>query len=249
MLPKRACRALDDALPAIDAGSDVQLSVVRRCNFTLKAALGERNGTDILDFLADTDAPAAENTLLRVSLYRGARGINRGKSALTLERNFTDVQFAGKSLQLAITIAHAREAFLRVVRKQKLDDCRPRRSDTGSVRPDDHSVGDGERARWNERACPFHLNDADPAGSGWRKATEIAESGYLESRQTSRLENGRTRFDCYFTAIDSEVNGRHRLRPVHPVRHTVRLSEQRNNIAERCAHRLLSYIPAALEAR
>ena len=104
------------------------------------------------------------------------------------KRRSPDAQFLGQRLQLAVAVAHAVEAVVRMVGQQQLDDGLARLDRPGRMRLDLHALGHRAGAAGNEAALALDLHDAHAAGAGGGQPFDVAERGNVDPRPPQRRQ-------------------------------------------------------------
>jgi hypothetical protein len=91
-----------------------------------------------------------------------------------------DPELGGEALELALLVAGAGEAVVRVGGQYELDDRLPRLDELGVVRDDIHALIDGGAAGADQLRALAVLDHADAAGGPGLEVVVDAEGGYLD---------------------------------------------------------------------
>ena len=118
---------------------------------------------DVLDLGANAHAAAALDALARVAEQGGRRGVDPLARPLAGVGDFTDAQFGGQGLKLAVLTAVAGLAIAIVLGEEQFDDRLSGVADAASVGEDLHPRGGRHGARRTEVPRPLDLDHADAA--------------------------------------------------------------------------------------
>ena len=145
LLAKCSGGANHDTLAAVDTARNVEPLVKSSSDLGAAAAADKIDRRHALDFLADPDTFAAEDTFIRVARDRGVGGIHLVAAFFAGIASLTDTQLGGHVLECAGAVTYAEQAVIRVVSQQKLDNCLAGSDRTCGVCLDFHALGYRER--------------------------------------------------------------------------------------------------------
>ncbi len=167
------------------------------------AAVEQGEGPDVLDILADLHAAPAFDALGEVEDDGASGGVGRDVLDVALDGLERDVEVRGERLQLALAVASAGEAGLRVIGQDELERGAPHLDDLAIVGGDFHAVLEGRAARADELVATLVADDADAAGSGGQEVPVLAERGDVHLDAPGGVENGGARRNLDFDLVDA----------------------------------------------
>ncbi|OPY05513.1 MAG: hypothetical protein A4E61_00284 [Syntrophorhabdus sp. PtaB.Bin184] len=186
-------RAMNDALPAVDADTVAKTSVKGRCDDRIETPVIDGEGIHRLNPAANLYATSAEYALVGVA-DNGDAGAVDGKplsGCVPVIKNI-DAKRGGKLLELTVVVLHARQAIGIMIRQDKLDELPARRHDPRRMGLHLEPLGRGGHAGPFQARYALYLDNADPALSSRREIGMVAKRGDRKSRLLRRPQDGRT---------------------------------------------------------
>jgi len=167
------------ALAALDAGALAELDVGGGRDASLLSAPEELDRPDVLHVLADLHAASAANALVGVENEGARRCVDRTAPYFLGERLLADAELGGEALELALLVARAGQAVVRVGGEDKFDDRLPRRYQLGVVGDDIHALVHRRAACADQFRALAVLYDANSASRPRLEIVVYAEGGDL----------------------------------------------------------------------
>jgi hypothetical protein len=152
-----------DALAASGADAFGKRHIVSGHNYSVKAPAGLAECVYALDFGTHPDAPAAENTLVRVSYHGGGRKVFMIMFSFAGEVPVPNAHCVCQPLELAVAVAFANVTVLRVIIQQQFDDVSPGLAEFLGICMYLHAVEEGIRTGGDIVFHSFDFDDTNPA--------------------------------------------------------------------------------------
>ncbi len=178
LLGERAGRTCQNTLSAIDTAGKIETALECRSHTCRAAAIHEINSRNALHLFTDANAFAAKNAFFGVPDKRRAARIERHARTLSDKPTLTNAKIVRKALKLAVAVARAVQAIIRVIRQKQLYD---RFAGSDSARRMSlyfHALGDRKRATRRQAPLSFHFNYAYPACAAGRKPVDMTQRRY-----------------------------------------------------------------------
>jgi len=194
------------ALTALDADRVIHVGEVGGAHHGVETTAVLAEVAHALHFGADAHATTTENALFGGADYALARILHGEALALAVEDALADAQAVGLLLQFAVAIALAGLAIPWVVIEQQFDDVTAGLADLGAVGLDFHAFPHFLRTGGEEMVEALDLGHADPAGTLDAEVGVVAETGDVDPELLRRLEDGGSRRNLEWVAVDGEVD-------------------------------------------
>jgi len=200
-------RTTSYALTAVDATRHVNAFVEGGADDGFGAAIDKINAGNTLYFVADPNAFAALDTLFAVSNNGFAGRVDGISFSLSDESSPVNTECLGKFPKLAVGVPLAKEAIIGMVCKEQFDDGSPGIDNAVGLGFDLHASTNGKGTGGDKASLSFDFDNADAAGTCWRKSFVVAEGWHINSGTAECVEQYFAGGGIDLTTIDFDLNG------------------------------------------
>ena len=180
-------RAVRRALPALDAGRFVEGYVRRRRDARVFTAPDKLQRPHSLHLLANRHTASAQDAFFRVENQRAGCVILRQIAQPFAIRRLADAELSRQPLQLAIIVARALQAIVRMGGQNQLDHGTPNGIQLGVVGGDVLALCDRCHARAHQLIEALHLHHANTASRPSRQVGVVAHARNFHVHMPGRI--------------------------------------------------------------